>query len=72
MATLFETNCGFWQYLFPASRRTIIAETDGGSSERRFHVDESLLQRAVKQAVREAGVRKAAKGCNIRRHAAAP
>jgi integron integrase len=56
-----------WQYLFPASRRTIITKEEEGPRERRFHVDESLLQRAVKQAVREAGVNKAA-SCHTFRH----
>ncbi len=56
-----------WQYLFPASRRTIIADAVGPSHERRFHVDESVLQRAVKQAIREAGVNKAA-SCHTFRH----
>lgn len=49
-----------WQYLFPASRRTIVPEASGRSREQRFHVDESLLQRAVKQAIQGAGVHKAA------------
>ncbi|MGI9087094.1 MAG: integron integrase [Chthoniobacterales bacterium] len=56
-----------WQYLFPAARRTIVADENRRSCERRHHVDESLLQRAVKRAVREAGVNKAA-SCHTFRH----
>lgn len=42
-----------WQYVFPASRRAI-DPIDG--RERRHHLDESLLQRAVKAAARTAGI----------------
>lgn len=59
-----------WQYLFPASRRTIATDENGRSWERRHHIDESLLQRAVKQAIREAGVHKAA-SCHTFRHSLA-
>src|SRR5262249_18350973 len=46
-----------WQYLFPASRRTLATEAVTGRTwEQRHHVDESLLQRAVKEAVRGAGI----------------
>jgi len=56
-----------WQYLFPASHRITVADPAGHSRERRFHVHESVLQRAVKQAIREAGVNKAA-SCHTFRH----
>jgi len=53
-----------WQYVFPAARRS----TDPRSGvERRHHVDPSVLQRAVKQAVRAAGVNKPA-SCHTFRH----
>lgn len=57
-----------WQYLFPASHRTIVCpDAADGSRERRFHIHESVLQRAVKLAIREAGVHKAA-SCHTFRH----
>jgi integron integrase len=56
-----------WQYLFQGSRRLIIVDAKDRSREQRYHVDESLLQRAVKQAIREAGVHKAA-SCHTFRH----
>ena len=57
-----------WQYLFPASRRTIASDpVTGRTWEQRHHVDESILQRAVKQAVREAGINKPA-SCHTFRH----
>jgi len=53
-----------WQYVFPASRLSI----DPGSGEvRRHHLDESVLQRAVKEAVRSAGIPKPA-SCHTLRH----
>ena len=53
-----------WQYVFPASRRS----TDPRSGIiRRHHLDESSLQRAVKIAVRKAGIRKPA-SCHTLRH----
>jgi integron integrase len=46
-----------WQYVFPASRRS----TDPRSGiERRHHIDESALQRAVRLAVLKAGIEKPA------------
>ena len=53
-----------WQYLFPASRRT---NDPRSGVERRHHLDESAVQRAVKAAVREAGIEKPA-GCHTLRH----
>ncbi len=57
-----------WQYLFPAARRSIWTdEVTGQEREGRHHLDESLLQRAVKRAINEAGVNKAA-SCHTFRH----
>lgn len=53
-----------WQYVFPASSRS----TDPRSGvERRHHLDETVLQRAVKQAVRRARIDKPAT-CHTLRH----
>ena len=57
-----------WQYLFPASRRTIATDPITGQTwQRRHHVDESILQHSVKQAVRECGINKPA-SCHTFRH----
>jgi integron integrase len=57
-----------WQYLFPASRRTVVADPAASRPrQRRFHLHENALQRAVKEAIREAGVNKAA-SCHTFRH----
>jgi integron integrase len=57
-----------WQYLFPAARRTSARDPITGRTwEQRHHVDESVLQRAVKQAVRETGINKPA-SCHTFRH----
>lgn len=53
-----------WQYVFPAARR---ARDPRDGVERRHHADESGLQRAVKAAVRAAGVVKRA-SCHTFRH----
>jgi integron integrase len=53
-----------WQYLFPATRRSK-DPLDG--RERRHHIDEKLLQRAVKRAVQAAGIDKPA-SCHTLRH----
>jgi integron integrase len=57
--------CEFaWQFLFPASRRY----TDPVSGrERRHHIDESVLQRAVKTAVLRSGIAKNG-SCHTFRH----
>jgi integron integrase len=53
-----------WQYVFPAANRS----TDPRSGQaRRHHVDEQSLQRAVKKAVRAAGLSKPA-SCHTLRH----
>lgn len=57
-----------WQYLFPADHRT--AATDiltGRTWEQRHHIDERFLQRAVKEAIRGAGINKPA-SCHTFRH----
>lgn len=53
-----------WQYVFPSSKRSV----DPRSGEvRRHHIEESVLQRAVKEAIRKAGIVK--KGsCHTLRH----
>jgi integron integrase len=53
-----------WQYVFPASVRGIDPRS---GIERRHHLHESLLQRAVKAAVRRAGITKRAT-CHTLRH----
>jgi len=44
-----------WQFVFPQERRWRNAAT---GDQGRHHIDESLVQRAIKQAVREAGLTK--------------
>ena len=53
-----------WQYLFPASR---LAVDPRSGVERRHHLDESSVQRAVKGAVRELRIEKNA-SCHSLRH----
>jgi integron integrase len=53
-----------WQWVFPASRRFI---DPGDARERRWHLHETAVQRAVKCAVRAAGITKPA-GCHTLRH----
>jgi integron integrase len=53
-----------WQYVFPASKRSMDPRS---GAIRRHHVAETVLQRAVKQAVRTAGVAKPA-SCHTLRH----
>jgi integron integrase len=53
-----------WQYVFPAHRRSIDPR---GEATRRHHIDESAVQRAVKRAVRRAGIEKPA-SCHTLRH----
>ena len=53
-----------WQWIFPATR--IYRDRITGE-RRRHHLDESVLQRAVKEAVRRAGVNKQA-SCHTFRH----
>jgi integron integrase len=53
-----------WQYVFPASRRSIDPISKIMS---RHHIDETSVQRCVKKAIRDAGITKAA-SCHSFRH----
>jgi integron integrase len=53
-----------WQWLFPARRRY---QDRAAGTERRHHLHESVVQRAVRRAVREAGLAKPA-SCHTLRH----
>ena len=53
-----------WQWVFPATRHYRDSES---GQRRRHHLHETVLQRAVRQAIREAGIAKAA-GCHTFRH----
>ena len=53
-----------WQYVFPASR---ISQDPRSGILRRHHVFETVLQKAVKNAVRQANITKAA-SCHTFRH----
>jgi integron integrase len=53
-----------WQWIFPATRTYWDTET---SRARRHHLHQSVVQRAVKEAVRAAGIHKPA-GCHTLRH----
>lgn len=53
-----------WQYVFPAGNRSVDRRT---GVERRHHIDESGVQKAVKAAVRKAELRKPA-SCHSLRH----
>src|SRR5438132_5862114 len=53
-----------WQYVFPAAKRSVDPRTQ---IERRHHIDEKVLQRAVATAVRAAQVAKPAT-CHTFRH----
>ncbi len=53
-----------WQYVFPAARISIDPRS---GVQRRHHLEESSVQRAVKTAVRAARIEKAA-GCHTLRH----
>ena len=53
-----------WQYVFPAAKRSLDPRS---GKERRHHIDEKSLQRAVKNAVRAAKLTKPAT-CHTFRH----
>ena len=53
-----------WQWIFPATRLYFHRET---GQRRRHHLHESVLQRAVKEAVRRSGIAKRA-SCHTFRH----
>jgi len=66
LAGKYPTGCKEfkWQWLFPQKNRWKNSET---GQEGRWHLDESLMQRAVKQAILEAGINKNA-SCHTFRH----
>jgi integron integrase len=53
-----------WQYVFPAAKRSLDPRT---GTERRHHVSPLVLQRAIKEAIRQTGITKAA-SCHTFRH----
>ncbi|MFQ6112626.1 MAG: integron integrase [bacterium] len=53
-----------WQYVFPAARLSVDPRS---GIKQRHHVDESSVQKAVKEAIRQAGIHKQA-GCHTFRH----
>jgi integron integrase len=53
-----------WQYIFPATKRSIDPRS---GLERRHHLSEAMLQRAVKQAIRCANLAKSG-SCHTLRH----
>lgn len=53
-----------WQYVFPAGRRSVDPRS---GVTRRHHLDDSCLQRAIKLAIRKAGIVKPA-SCHTLRH----
>ena len=53
-----------WQYVFPASRRSIDPRS---GFERRHHIDESSIQKAIKLAIRKSEIHKPA-SCHTLRH----
>jgi integron integrase len=53
-----------WQYVFPAQRVSVVPRS---GAKRRHHVDEAVLQRAVKSARGRAGIAKPA-SCHTLRH----
>lgn len=55
-----------WQYVFPAAKRSVDPR-DPRVPQRRHHVSELVLQRAVKEAVRACGISKPAT-CHSLRH----
>ena len=53
-----------WQYVFPAMKRSMDPRS---GMERRHHIDESSVQKAVKLAIRKSGIHKPA-SCHSLRH----
>ena len=53
-----------WQYVFPAKSLSVDPRS---GKVRRHHINENLLQKAVKEAVHKAGIAKLA-GCHTLRH----
>ena len=58
-----ETECG-WQFVFPASSRYF---DKAANKERRHHIHETVIQKAVRSAARRAGITKHAT-CHVLRH----
>jgi len=56
-----------WQYIFPSARMSANPRAERSGAQGRHHVGESFLQRAVKEAVRAAGIHKPAT-CHTFRH----
>ncbi len=56
-----------WQWVFPAASRSADPRAGAGSPLRRHHLGETLVQRAVQRAVREARIGKPA-SCHTLRH----
>lgn len=54
----------YWQYVFPSGNRSVDPRS---GIERRHHIDESTVQKAIKQAVKKAGIAKPA-SCHTLRH----
>jgi len=63
-STPYAARAWAWQYVFPAAKRSHDPRT---GIERRHHVLPLVLQRAVKAALRQAGITKAA-SCHSFRH----
>jgi integrase len=53
-----------WQYVFPAMKRSV---DPGSGAVRRHHIPESVIQKAVKGAIRKAGIQKPG-SCHTFRH----
>jgi integron integrase len=52
-----------WQWVFPAKTLTVVPDTQ---ERRRFHLHESHVQKAIKRAVQQAGLRKRASAHTLR------
>ena len=53
-----------WQWVFPATRRSVLTQS---GLRGRHHLHESVIQRAIRRAVIEAGIPKRA-SCHTLRH----
>jgi len=53
-----------WQYVFPATKRSIDPRS---GMEQRHHISEAVLQRAIKDAIRQSGITKPG-SCHSMRH----
>lgn len=52
-----------WQFVFPQAKRWVNPQT---KEQGRHHIDESIIQKAIKAAVREAGIAKPATSHTLR------